>query len=64
MTQRFLAIVNPAAGGGKSGKLAPAALERVRGLGIEVAVRETSGAGQLVHGASRTNLHYGIAGMA
>jgi diacylglycerol kinase (ATP) len=46
VTQRFLAIVNPAAGGGKSGKLAPAALERVRGLGIEIAVRETSGAGQ------------------
>ncbi len=46
MTQRFLAIVNPAAGGGKSGKLAPAAIERVRALGIEIEVRETSGAGQ------------------
>jgi diacylglycerol kinase (ATP) len=46
VTQRFLAIVNPAAGGGKSGKLAPAALERVRALGIELDVRETSGVGQ------------------
>jgi diacylglycerol kinase (ATP) len=44
--QRFLAIVNPAAGGGKCGRLAAAALERVRQLGIELEVRETTKAGQ------------------
>ena len=46
MTERFLAIVNPAAGGGRCGRLAAAALDRVRRLGIEVEVRETSGPGQ------------------
>jgi YegS/Rv2252/BmrU family lipid kinase len=44
--QRFLAIVNPAAGGGKCGRLAAAALERVRQLGIELEVRETTKAGK------------------
>lgn len=34
--ERFLAIVNPAAGGGRCGKLAPAALERVRQAGVEL----------------------------
>jgi diacylglycerol kinase (ATP) len=46
VTERFLAIVNPAAGGGKCGRLAAAALDRVRRLGIELEVRETSGPGQ------------------
>lgn len=46
MTHRFLAIVNPAAGGGKCGRLAAAALDRVRNLGIQVDVRETTKAGQ------------------
>ena len=46
MIERFLAIVNPAAGGGKCGRLAPAALDRLRGLGIELEVRETNGPGQ------------------
>lgn len=46
VTQRFLAIVNPAAGGGKCGRLAAAALDRVRNLGIQVDVRETTKAGQ------------------
>jgi diacylglycerol kinase (ATP) len=49
VTQRFLAIVNPAAGGGKCGRLAPAALNRVRGLGIELDVRETTRAGEATH---------------
>jgi diacylglycerol kinase (ATP) len=44
--QRFLAIVNPAAGGGKCGRLAGSALERVRQLGVELDVRETARAGQ------------------
>ena len=46
LAQRFLAIVNPAAGGGKCGRLAAAALDRVRKLGIELDVRETKRAGQ------------------
>lgn len=45
MGRRFLAIVNPAAGGGRCGKLAPAALGRVRAAGIEVEVAETRAAG-------------------
>ncbi len=54
MNSRFLAIVNPAAGGGRCGKLAPAALERVRQAGIELEIVQTSRAGEatvLVRGA-------------
>jgi diacylglycerol kinase (ATP) len=43
---RFLAIVNPAAGGGRCGRLAPAALERVRAAGIDVDVAHTSRPGE------------------
>lgn len=39
--KRFLAIVNPAAGGGRCAKLAPAALARLRSAGIEVEAVET-----------------------
>ena len=46
MTERFLAIVNPAAGGGKCGRLASAALERVRNAGITLDVANTSRAGE------------------
>lgn len=46
MGQRYLAIVNPAAGGGKRGKLLGPALERLRTGGIEVDVASTSSAGQ------------------
>jgi len=38
----FLAIVNPAAGGGRCGKLAKPALEKLRAAGIELEVAETS----------------------
>jgi diacylglycerol kinase (ATP) len=41
----FLAIVNPAAGGGRCGKLAKAALERLRAAGVELQVAETAGPG-------------------
>ena len=41
MKERFFAIVNPAAGGGRCGKLAPAALERVRGAGVDVEVAQS-----------------------
>jgi diacylglycerol kinase (ATP) len=44
--EQFLAIVNPAAGGGRCGKLAPAALERVRQAGVEVDVMRTTKPGE------------------
>jgi len=40
--KKFLAIVNPAAGGGRCGKLAPAALKRVQETGIELEVAHTT----------------------
>lgn len=46
MTARFLAIVNPEAGGGKCGRLAAAALDRVRSCGIDLDVALTSRAGE------------------
>jgi diacylglycerol kinase (ATP) len=45
-TSRYLAIVNPAAGGGRANKLLGPALERLRAAGIEVDVRETSASWQ------------------
>jgi diacylglycerol kinase (ATP) len=45
---RFLAIVNPAAGGGRCGRLAPAALERVRQSGIELDVERTRQPGDAI----------------
>jgi diacylglycerol kinase (ATP) len=46
--ESFLAIVNPAAGGGKSAKLAGASLKQLRDNGLAVDVISTSGRG---HGA-------------
>lgn len=43
--EKFLAIVNPAAGGGKSAKLADAALAQLRENGIEVDVLTTASKG-------------------
>jgi len=45
---RFLAIVNPAAGGGRSAKLAGPALARLREGGIDVDVIASTGAGHAV----------------
>jgi diacylglycerol kinase (ATP) len=45
MSDRFFAIVNPAAGGGRCGDLASATLERVRQIGIELEVVYTKSAG-------------------
>lgn len=45
LRQNYLAIVNPAAGGGRSGKLLAPALERLRAGGIEVEVATTGAAG-------------------
>ena len=46
MSEQFLAIVNPAAGGGHSGQLATGMLERVRQAGIAVTVAHTTCAGE------------------
>jgi len=46
VTERFYAVVNPAAGGGRCGKLASAALDRVRELGLEVEISQTGHAGE------------------
>ena len=46
---QFLAIVNPAAGGGKSRKLLPPALDRLRAGGIDVKIAETRAAGDATH---------------
>jgi len=46
VNERFFAIVNPAAGGGRCGKLAGLALERARQAGIEIEAVQTTAAGQ------------------
>lgn len=46
MGDAYLAIVNPAAGGGRCGKQFPAALERLTSAGIAVDVAQTSAAGE------------------
>jgi len=45
LTSRYLAIVNPAAGGGKTRSLLGPALEKLKACGIEVDLRETSASG-------------------
>ncbi len=45
MRSRVLAVVNPAAGGGRCGRLAPAALEGLCATGLELEVRESRGPG-------------------
>src|SRR5215475_8058487 len=46
--ERFLAIVNPAAGGGKSAKLAGPALARLRESGLNVDVIASTGPGHAI----------------
>ena len=46
MSARYFTIVNPAAGGGRCGKLAPAALDRLRAAGLALEVRETRAPGE------------------
>ena len=46
MSERILAVVNPAAGGGRCGRLAGAALERLRAEGLALEVRETRAPGE------------------
>ena len=46
MNETFLAIINPAAGGGSCGERVGAALDRLRAAGIMLETAETSAAGQ------------------
>ena len=52
VASRFFAVVNPEAGGGRCGKLAPAALDRVRQIGIDLEVVQTTKPGEAI-GLSR-----------
>ena len=45
MNETFLAIINPAAGGGRCGERVGAALERLRAAGIPLETAETRAAG-------------------
>ena len=53
VSAQFLAIVNPAAGGGKSGQLAAGMLEKVRATGIAVTTAHTTRAGEATEIARR-----------
>jgi diacylglycerol kinase (ATP) len=44
-TSNFLAIVNPAAGGGRCGRLANDAVRKLRGAGVDIEIVETRAAG-------------------
>lgn len=57
MSDSFLAIVNPAAGGGRCGRLAPAALEKLRAAGAELRVAETSAPGEATRLAREAYAH-------
>ena len=46
MNETFLAIINPAAGGGRCGQRVGAALDRLRAAGLAIETAETSAAGQ------------------
>jgi diacylglycerol kinase family enzyme len=45
VNETFLAIINPAAGGGRCGERVGAALDRLRGAGLAIETAETSAAG-------------------
>jgi diacylglycerol kinase (ATP) len=46
VNETYFTIVNPAAGGGRCGKLAPRALDRLRAAGLALEVRQTRAAGE------------------
>ena len=48
VNETFLAIINPAAGGGRCGERVGAALDRLRAAGIALETAETSAAGTLL----------------
>ncbi len=49
MNETFLAIINPAAGGGRCGQRVGAALDRLRSAGIPLKTEETRAAGDATH---------------
>lgn len=53
MTTRYFTIVNPAAGGGRCGRQAPAALERLGRMGFDLEVHYTERTGQATELARR-----------
>lgn len=59
MGQKYLAIVNPAAGGGKSQKLLGPALDRLRAGGVEIEVASTASPGQATE-IARTAYQRGV----
>jgi len=64
MKDRYLAIVNPAAGGGRCGKQAPEAVRALRSAGLDVVVEETKRAGdgtRIARDAYRSGLRHFIA---
>jgi len=48
VSERYIAIVNPAAGRGRCGRLAAAALNKLRDAGLDAEVRETRAPGEAV----------------
>jgi len=46
MNRSFLAIVNPAAGGGRCGRMASGELDKLRSANLQIEVAETTGPGQ------------------
>jgi YegS/Rv2252/BmrU family lipid kinase len=46
VNERYFTIVNPAAGGGRCGRLAPAALDRLSSAGLAIEVHETRAPGE------------------
>jgi diacylglycerol kinase (ATP) len=46
MSRHFLAIVNPAAGGGRCGRMAKSAFDKLRAAGVDLEVSETTGPGR------------------
>lgn len=55
MSAHFFAVVNPAAGGGRCGKLAGPALARLRDAGVEIEVAETAVPGHATQLARAAN---------
>jgi diacylglycerol kinase (ATP) len=48
VSERYIAIVNPAAGRGRCGRLAAAALNKLRAAGLDAEVRETRAPGEAI----------------
>ena len=57
MNETFLAIINPAAGGGRCGERVGAALDRLRGAGIALDTAQTAAAGEATRIAREAYRH-------